>query len=385
MKDKMNELRAITEELGKIRGRHTELVTVYVPAGYGLVKIVQQIKSEQGTAMNIKSKAVRKNVEGALEKILQHMKLYKQTPKNGLAIFCGNVSDREGITDMEIWAIEPPEPLKTKLYRCDQIFVLDPLKDMIREREIYGLILFDKSEATIGILKGKKIEVLKHMDSIVPGKTRAGGWSANRYARIREGMMNDFMKKIGDIASQTFKDFKDFLGLIIGGPGPNKEHFADGDYLDYKMKDKILGIVDTSYTGESGLREIVERAEDILAEASVTKERKILENFFDVLGKDTGLAVYGVKETVEAIEAGNLETMIISEDFDWVNVGFECPACREKFEKVLDKKQIDSQKCKCGKKPNVISEKELTEDIIESAENMGTKVFIVSSSTGMGE
>lgn len=385
MKDKLNELRAITEELGRIKGRHTELVSVYVPAGYGLPKVVEQIRSEQGTAMNIKSKAVRKNVTSALEKILQHFKLYKQTPQNGLAIFCGNVSDKEGVADLEIWAIEPPEPLKNKLYWCGQTFILDPLKSMIREREIYGLILFDKSEATIGVLRGKKIEVLKHLESIVPGKTRAGGWSANRYARIREGMMNDFMKKIGNIASQSFKEFEDFLGLIIGGPGPVKEQFAEGDYLDYSIKGKVIGIVDTSYTGEPGLREIVERAEDILSEASVTKERKILERFFGELGKDSGLAVYGLKETVEATEAGNLGVMILSEDFDWVRFGFECPACGEKFEKVLDRKQAGSQKCKCGKKPDIVSEKELTEEIVESAEGIGTKVYVVSSSTGMGE
>lgn len=385
MKDKLNELKAITEELGIIRGRHTELVTVYVPAGYGLAKIVEQIRSEQGTAMNIKSKPVRKNVTSALEKILQHLKLYKETPGNGLAIFCGNVSDKEGVTDIEIWAIEPPEPLKNKLYWCGQNFIMDPLKSMIREREIYGLLLFDKSEATIGVLKGKKIEVLKHLESIVPGKTRAGGWSANRYARIREGMLNDFMKKVGDIASQSFKEYEDFLGLIVGGPGPIKEQFAEGDYLEYSIKDKIIGIVNTSYTGEPGLREMVERADDILAEASVTKERKILERFFEELGKDSGLAVYGLKEVAGAIDAGNLEVMIISEEFDWVKTGFECPACGEKFEKVLDRKRIDSQKCKCGEKPNVVSEKELTEEIIEKAEALGTLVHVVSTSTSMGE
>ena len=42
MKDKLNELRAVTEELGRIKGRHTELVSVYVPAGYGLPKVVEQ-------------------------------------------------------------------------------------------------------------------------------------------------------------------------------------------------------------------------------------------------------------------------------------------------------------------------------------------------------
>ena len=134
--DNTKKLKEITEKLGKIRGRHTELVTVYVPAGYNLAKIVDQIRQEQSTAQNIKSKAVRKNVMGALERILQHLKLYKQTPKNGLALFCGNISEKEGDSNLEIWAIEPPEPVRTKLYWCGQDFILDPLKEIFREREI---------------------------------------------------------------------------------------------------------------------------------------------------------------------------------------------------------------------------------------------------------
>ena len=133
---KEKELKAMIVELEKIRGRHTELVTVYIPAGFSLPKVSEQIRSEQSTAQNIKSKTVRKNVLGALERIMQHLKLYKQTPPNGLVIFCGNVSDKEGVDDIELWTIEPQEPVKTRLYRCDQEFILDPLKEMVKEREI---------------------------------------------------------------------------------------------------------------------------------------------------------------------------------------------------------------------------------------------------------
>jgi peptide chain release factor subunit 1 len=107
---KQQKLKALIGELEKIRGRHTELVTVLIPAGYGLNNVVTQIRQEQGTAQNIKSKTVRKNVMSALEKTLGHLRLYKKTPENGLAVFCGNVSQREGVADIEIWAIEPPEP-----------------------------------------------------------------------------------------------------------------------------------------------------------------------------------------------------------------------------------------------------------------------------------
>src|SRR3989338_4332172 len=93
-------LKKLVKQLAAIKGRHTELVTVYVPAGYSLNEVATQLRNEQGTADNIKSKQVRKNVTTALEKILRHLTLYKSTPENGLALFCGNVSDAEGKDDI---------------------------------------------------------------------------------------------------------------------------------------------------------------------------------------------------------------------------------------------------------------------------------------------
>ena len=124
-------LEALIRELEGYRGRHTELVTIYVPSGYNINIISNQIDSEKSTAENIKSKATRKNVLDALDKISRHLKLYRQTPPNGLALFSGNISKVEGQADIKMWAIEPVHPLKAKLYRCDQTFVLDPLKDLV--------------------------------------------------------------------------------------------------------------------------------------------------------------------------------------------------------------------------------------------------------------
>lgn len=207
---KRKKLKVLVEELGNMRGRHTELVTIYVPAGSSLDKTMSQVKNEQSTAMNIKSKPVKKNVMSALERIIQHLKLYKKTPENGLAIFCGNVSDKEGVSDIEIWAIEPPEPVNTKLYRCDQVFVLDPLEGLLEEKELYGLIVIDKSEATIGLLKGKRIETLKHKESIVPGKTKKGGWCVHEDTLLQ--LHDGKISKIKDLNGDKFScyDFNEF-------------------------------------------------------------------------------------------------------------------------------------------------------------------------------
>ena len=378
-------LKDLVEELDGFRGRHTELVSVYIPAGFNLFKVVEQINNEKSTAQNIKSKSVRKNVLSALERITQHLKLYKQTPPNGLVIFSGNISEREGVSDVEIFALEPPEPLKQRLYWCDQKFVLDPLKEMIREREIFGIVVIDKSEAEIGLLHGKKIKPLKHLDSLVPGKTDKGGWSQARYARIREGLLNDFMKKVGEVASQQLSEFKDLIGIIVGGPGPVKDTFASGDFLRYDFKNKIIAVVDTSYTGEYGLEEAVNRSEEALKEAAVMKEKKLLARFFNELGRDSGLAAYGLKEVMDALKAGTVETLLISECLDWIKARIKCPKCGEEKDVFMARDKLEALKCqKCNETYEILAEKDLTDEIIKMAEEMGTNVEMISNETKEG-
>src|SRR3990170_4425582 len=195
-------LKKFVKELEAIRGRHTELVSVYVPFGFNLVETINMLREEYSLAQNVKDKSVRKNVMTALEKVIQHLKLFRQTPENGLIIFCGNVSPQTGSADMKLWSIEPPEKISAKIYRCDQVFILEPLKELVTEKDVYGLIVLDAKEANVGILKGKAVEDLKHMDSTVPSKTVKGGMSQGRYDRIREDAINEFLTKVGDIASE---------------------------------------------------------------------------------------------------------------------------------------------------------------------------------------
>ncbi|MBU0953515.1 MAG: peptide chain release factor aRF-1 [Nanoarchaeota archaeon] len=383
---KKRQFTALVKELAVLRGRHTELVSVYIPAGYQMTKVVDQLRSEQSTATNIKSKATRKNVVSALEKILQHLKTHSQTPPNGLVVLCGNVSDKEGVDDIQLWSFEPPEPLQVRLYRCDQTFIVDPLLDMIREREIYGLIIVDKSDATIGMLRGKRIKKIKTLTSTVPGKTQAGGWSQHRYERIREQALHEFIKKVGAIASEKFMEEKDLKGIIVGGPGPVKEQFVDGEFLDYRLQKQILGIVSTSYTGEIGLRELVERGEDLIKQASAVHERQILERYFEELAKDTGLAIYGFREVKKILEAGAVDLLLLSEKFDWVTVDLTCPTCKKKETKTLTRQKLPEQKCEqCGITMTVTSEHEVTEELIKIAEQMGTAVEVISTDTPRGE
>ena len=172
-------LRKFLKELESIRGRHTELVSVYVPAGYEIIKIIQHLQQEQGTAENIKDKTTRSHVIDSLEKAIRHLRLYKKTPENGLAVFAGNAAQRADQSDLKVWSIEPPMPIQTRLYRCDQTFVLDILKEQLETKEIYGLIVLDNREGNVGLLRGTLITEIANLTSGVPGKMKAGGQCLN--------------------------------------------------------------------------------------------------------------------------------------------------------------------------------------------------------------
>ncbi len=293
------------EQLRKYRGRHTELVTVMIPDGYDLNIVLNQIIQEKGTASNIKSKKTRTNVMTALERIAQHLSLFKKTPEHGLAVFCGNVG-----RERDEWVLEsiiPPEPLQTRVYRCDQTFFLEPFKDMLKAKNVYGLVTIERGGATIGLLRGKRIDVLKTVKSIVPGKFRAGGQSAQRFERVREAMTKDFFKEVAENVRDMLGETK---GILLGGPGPTKEDFFK--VLPPEVQKRVIAVKDTGYSDEYGLKELVDKSEDVLAQTEMVHEKRVLEEFFKRIAKGEPVE-YG-RDVKKALQAGAVETLLLSED-----------------------------------------------------------------------
>jgi peptide chain release factor subunit 1 len=306
-------LKKLIRELEAVSGRHTELITVYVPAGYNLVNVMNQLSNEQGTATNIKSTSTRNNVVNALERTIQHLKLYKQTPKNGLVVFCGNASEREGQSDIKVWGIEPPEPISIRLYRCDKQFILEPLKELITPKDVYGLIALDNKMATIATLKGGRYVIHKKITSGYSGKHRAGGQSAHRFERLIREESHNMKKRIGEAADNVFlPGIKDLRGIIIGGPAATKEAFVDGDYLNHELKKKIIAVKDTTYTDESGIRELINASTDDLKEVEMIRQKVWFQRFMrNVI--ENQLAVYG-PGLEKALHDNAVDVLLLSEN-----------------------------------------------------------------------
>ncbi len=382
---KRYEFRKAMEELSKLHGRGTELISLYIPPDKQISDVVQYLREEFSTSSNIKSKTTRKNVLSAIESIMSRLKYYKQPPESGLVFFVGHVAKRGDQTEMYTKIIEPPEPIQTFLYKCDSSFHLEQLNDQLREKELYGLIVIDRKEATIGFLKGTKIEVVDYEYSLVPSKHRQGGQSSRRFERLIEIAANEFYKKMGDIANTTFIPvIKDIITIFVGGPGATKEYFVEKDYLRNEIKAKIKDMFDIGYTDESGLRELVDKASESIKDMRITREKDIINRFLREIKKsDGGLGVYGEAAITNSLKMKNLELLIISDSIRKIKYFYKCPSCGD--ERTFTEEPMDQPMCDNDNAPmNYEREDDFIEDLYKMAEAAGTKVEFVSEDSDEG-
>jgi peptide chain release factor subunit 1 len=389
-------LKKSLKTLSSKEGRGTELVSLYVPPGRQISEVLAMLRDEYGTASNIKSNTTRKNVQEAIVKVQQRLKLFKKVPDTGLVIFCGAIPQNggPGSERIETYVIIPPESIQVYLYRCDAKFHTEYLEEFLKEKETYGIAVLDASEATFATLQGRRLEIVQKITSGVPGKFAKGGQSQRRLERGREAKMQEYFTRVGHHINEAFLPITDLKGIIIGGPGPTKDDFQKGDYLHYTLKDKIVATIDTSYASESGVDEVVDRSPEILRKVRYVQEKKVMQEFLYEIGHDTGLATYGENDVRQALERGAVKTLLLSEGLDIVRVIVNCTSCGYSNLETMKERMIVSfqqsligKPCpKCNTPTLVVAEvKDLIEDFAELAEQVGSNVEIISTSTEEGQ
>lgn len=388
---KLHKLKKEIEVLEGKKGKGTELVSLYIPPDKNLIDVMSQMREEYSQAANIKSARTRKNVQSALEVIMQRLKLIKGTSENGLVLLVGTIP--RGIKDkMEVYMIEPPEKVLTYIYHCDSEFLLQPIKDMLVEKGVYGILVVDRGQATIGLLKGKRIDIVKRIGSTVPGKHGRGGQSQRRFERLIEIAAHEYFKRVGDHASNIFMNTQDLRGVLIGGPGPTKDFFVNEGYLNSEVQKKVIATVDTSYTDDFGVKEVVDNASETFKDMEITKEKNLVQRFLSEVVKESGLAVYGEKEVREMLRIGAVDMLLVSDEVESFRISISCSNCgyeEKKTAKDIGKaeEEVRSRACpQCSERELGIEEfKSTLDELAEIAESTSAKVEVISTETEEGQ
>lgn len=302
------ELEAIIDQLRDHQGDGTELVTVTVPSGQSVRETRKRVVEEYAEAANIKSDSTRDHVQQALDRLKRMLAEYSETPENGI-FACAGVVDG----DLEAYCLDDlPEPIADSIYHCSDEFYTSPLEACVSPDDTFGLIVLERGRAAVGRLRGDQVITDSELESAVMGKTKAGGQSAQRFARERERQLHEFFTEVGTVANESFIDGDDAVtGVAVGGTLTTAKQFVDAGYLDYRLEERLVGTYSVEYGNEQGLHRLVEIANDVLLSEERQEAQEQLTEFFERL-REGKTVTYGAGEVERATEFGAVETLLVS-------------------------------------------------------------------------
>jgi len=166
-----------------------------------------------------------------------------------------------------------------------------------------------------------------------------------------------------------------------------KTYFLEKDLINHNLKKRIIGTIDTSYTDESGIVEMVQRSEEILKDTAMMKERVLVNKFFSEAAKN-GLAIYGEKHIMESLEIGKVDKVLLSESINWTVFKFICESCSTPKTVIVRKLKYSPGDEKCDvcmkEQMEIVEEVDYIDYMIEKAAETGASVDVISTDTAEG-
>lgn len=215
-----------------------------------------------------------------------------------------------------------PVPLKSNL-TLDTNFYVRPLLAMLEEHSRIGLILIDSRHARFfEIYMG---ELLEHLDFETKGKNLGKPFSETfmkRDKRLMQKKEEETRFHLSSVAEllKTHFNRRHFDKLIIGARKPLGEHLAR--LLHSKLQDNLIGTFEVDIHAKEN--DVLAKAFNAEKEFELQEENKLLRKITNEIERD-GYAVKGIKKVITALQAYNIHTLAVAEDFSLE--GSVCPQC----------------------------------------------------------
>lgn len=220
-----------------------------------------------------------------------------------------------------------------------------------------------------------------------------GGQSALRFARLRLEKRHNYKRKVGELATQFFVPNGQtpcITGLIVAGSAEFKQDLTNNaDLFDPRLSAILIPpLLDISYGGETGFNQAIELASEVLKNVKFIQEKKLVSKFLEEVSQDSGKFCYGIKQTMEGLEAGAVETLIMWEGYDMTRIVIRNPHTDTKETKILTQAELKDPKLYKDVETNVelaIDEQEPFLDwIVLNYKMFGTKLEFITDRSQEG-
>merc|ERR1711920_617778 len=150
----------------------------------------------------------------------------------------------------------------------------------------------------------------------------------------------------------------------------------------------IPPLLDVAYGGEPGFNQAIELSSETLKNVKFIQEKKLISKFLDEVAQDTGKFCFGIKETIQGLEAGAVETLIVWEELEIKRIVVKNPQTQKEEVLYLTPKEELDQKHYRDPETNaeldVIENELYVEWIVNNYKTFGTKLEFVTDRSSEG-
>src|SRR5665648_55178 len=284
----------------------------------------------------------------------------KEEGQKGLAIFASNEHDLFIAYKLGV----PVEDLMI----VDTSPYIRPLARMIEDNETFGLVVLDNHRVRIIVVSSGKIDDITKISKDIMQKHKKGGMSQARFQRLRMGAIEHFMKEVAEEMVKIFSE-ENIAKIVIVGPGNSKIMLKD--YLPNELKNETLDLIDVDFDEADGF--LISMAEEAVQNDKIETVSKNVIRLKEEILKH-GLAVYGLKDTIDAVKNGYMELLLVSKGYK--QEGWKCEKCQ-----LVDSDLID----KCPNCNGNVTQVDGIEETIEFAQRTGAKIEFIDNDPTLHE
>ena len=225
-------------------------------------------------------------------------------------------------------------------------FYLQPLSILLDQYPRYCTVLLDRAAARVfEIYMAEVVEHTALLDE-VPGRVKAATWTGGNERQIErriENKVHQHYKRVTEVVLRFFQKYH-FDWLILAGHADGLAAFEN--HLHGSLRGRLIGRFAADLRAATP-QDILTRSMEIVEARECQEKRTLVEDILNQ-AKQGGPGVSGLAETWQALELGQVHTLIVDETLQvsaWLcrNCGAlppaeaaSCPQCQGPIERLED-------------------------------------------------
>ena len=162
----------------------------------------------------------------------------------------------------------------------------------------------------------------------------------------------------------------------------------DSEHFDPRLKKIIITTVDVSYGFDQGFNQAITLAGEALSDVKLVEEKKLISKFFEEISLDTGMIVFGVQDTMKAMQLGSLKSCMLNEEIEIMRYEIKNPVTGEMKQYFLnDQQAMDPKYFKdqaTGVDLEVVSTEPLADWLCMNYKEFGIEINFISDKSSDG-